>query len=69
MVLTEVKKAKQKYPADFTNQHEGYAVILEEMDELWTEIKKNQKIYDLEAQQKEAVQIAAMCFRFIVELT
>lgn len=68
-VENEVLRAKEMYPNDFVNQHEGYAVLLEEVDELWDEIKKNQKNYDLKAQRKEAIQAAAMLMRFIVELT
>lgn len=56
------------FPNSFVNQHEAYAVILEEVDELWTEIKKNQKVYDLDAQRKEAIQVAAMCMRLVTEL-
>jgi hypothetical protein len=68
-VLNEVKRAKSMFKENFVNQHEGYAVILEELDELWDEVKKNQKNYDLAAQRKEAIQCAAMCIRFIAELT
>jgi hypothetical protein len=46
--------------------HEGYAVILEELDELWDEIKR-QKI-DAEAMRKEAVQVAAMAMRFVMDV-
>lgn len=69
LVYEEVQRAKAKYEFDFSSQHEGYAVILEELDELWEEIKKNEKNYDIEAQRKEAIQCAAMCIRFIAELT
>lgn len=65
----EVKRAKRLYPNNFVNQHEGYGVILEELDELWGEIKKNQQDYDLSKQRKEAIQCAAMLVRFITELT
>lgn len=64
----ELSRAKSMFPAKFVNQHEAYAVILEELDELWDEIKKNQKNYDLEAQRKEAIQAAAMLLRFVDEL-
>lgn len=67
-VEKEVIRAKSMFPANFVNQHEGYAVLLEEVDELWDEIKKNQKLYDLAAQKKEAIQACAMLFRFIHEL-
>lgn len=54
---------------DFASHHEAYAVIKEELDELWDEIKKPEKSYDKMAMRKEASQIAAMCLRFINELT
>lgn len=67
-ILDEVIRAKKMFPNNFVNQHEAYAVILEEVDELWDEIKKNQKNYDLDAQRKEATQAAAMLIRLLVEL-
>jgi hypothetical protein len=67
-IKAELYRAKTLFPAKFVNQHEAYAVILEEMDELWDEIKKNQKNYDYEAQRKEATQLAAMVTRLLVEL-
>lgn len=68
LVENELARAKTMFPENFVNQHEGYAVLLEEVDELWTEIKKNQKNYDLLKQKKEAIQVAAMAVRFAVEL-
>ena len=35
LVDDEVLRAKRKFPNDFVNAHEGYATILEEVDELW----------------------------------
>lgn len=67
-VAAELLRAKTLFPEKFVNQHEAYAVILEEIDELWDEIKKNQKKYDLPAQRKEAIQGAAMLVRLVVEL-
>ena len=67
-ISSEVLRAKTLFPTNFHNQHEAYAVILEEFDELWEEIKKNQKKYDLTAQRTEATQAAAMLVRLMVEL-
>ena len=67
-ISTEVLRAKILFPTNFHNQHEAYAVILEEFDELWEEIKKNHKHYDLAAQRTEATQAAAMLVRLMVEL-
>ena len=68
-VFEEVKRAKGMFPVDFNSQHEGYAVCLEEVDELWDEVKKNKRNYDYEAQRTEAIQCAAMFVRFATELT
>lgn len=52
--------------------HEAYAVILEEVDEFWEEVKVNPKKLTAESQVKrvnhmrdELIQIAAMCVRTI----
>ena len=68
-VLNEVRRAKNNHPDPFVNQHEAMGVLFEEIDELWDEVKKKQKDYDLDAQRKEAVQVAAMAVRFAAELT
>lgn len=64
-ILAEVERAKSIHKGNFNNFHEAYAVILEEIDELWDEIKK--KDVDLEAIRKEAIQAAAMLCRLITE--
>lgn len=64
-VQNELKRAEKKF-AQFNNPHEGYAVLLEEMDELWDLIKKQS--HDREAMKWEALQVAAMAVRFIKDL-
>lgn len=64
----EIIRAKKMFPTDFRNRHEAYGVILEEIDELWDEVRKNHKKGDLAAQRTEAKQAAAMLVRFMVEL-
>ena len=51
----------------FNSYHEGYAVIKEELDELWEEVKKYPK-QDNENLKKEAIQIGAMALRFVYDL-
>lgn len=63
LVLAELYRAVDKFPK-FNSTHEGYAVIKEELDELWTEVMSNNRDLAVE----EAVQVAAMAIRFITDL-
>jgi len=62
-VMIEVNIARA-WPL-YHSAHEGYAVILEEMDELWEHVKTNQKYRDLTSMRKEAAQVAACALRFM----
>ena len=52
----------------FNSHHEGYAVIKEELDELWEEIRKRDGLRMKPLLKKEAVQVGAMALRFLVDL-
>lgn len=52
----------------FNSSHEAYAVILEEVDELWDEIRKKPSERSRDNMLTELVQIAAMCRRMAVDL-
>lgn len=61
-VMEELERAQVKFPV-FHSQHEGYAVLLEEVEELkeavfWKE-RGNARA--------EAVQVAAMAIRFLLD--
>lgn len=62
-VVRELLRATKKY-GKFHSMHEGHSVILEELEELWDEVKGNQKVLAKE----EAVQVAAMGIRFILDI-
>ena len=66
-VVVELSNACQNWPK-FNSAHEGFAVLKEEVDELWDHVKVNQKKRDLLAMQKEAIQVAAMAIRFAEEV-
>lgn len=51
----------------FNSLHEAYAVILEEMDELWDEIKLKPSERNMKNLKKEAVQVGAMILRLLNE--
>lgn len=54
-VRAEVLRAIAKFPP-FNSGHEGYAVLKEEVDELWDDVKRDYP----EGALQEAVQVAAM---------
>jgi hypothetical protein len=59
-VIAELASAETKFPP-FNTPHEGYAIILEEMDEVWECIKANHG-HEI---REEMIQVAAMAIRFI----
>ena len=64
-VYAEVRRAQELFPP-LHSAHEGYATLLEEVDELWDEVKGNHP--DRESRMKsEAIQVAAMALRFVDE--
>jgi hypothetical protein len=64
-VVEELQSARIKFPP-FHSAHEGYAVLKEEVDELWTEIKRKHQIKP--DMRHEAVQTAAMAIRFLLDV-
>jgi hypothetical protein len=64
-VAVEVARARSKHRS-MTSAHEGYAVILEELDELWEEVKI--KECSPERMRSEAIQVAAMAIRFVLDV-
>lgn len=66
-VIDELKSAEAKFPP-FNSAHEGWAILFEEVEELWEAVRlkdseeRNKKMYD------EAVQVAAMGLRFLLFL-
>lgn len=62
-VGAEVERAASINPK-FNSAHEAYAVLQEEVDEMWDAIKKN----DTNHARREAVQVAAMAIRFLIDV-
>lgn len=64
-VYNEVLKAVGKH-APMHSPHEGWAVIQEELDELWDEVKADRG--RMLSARKEAIQVAATAIRYLVDL-
>lgn len=72
LVVTEYQRAANRFPP-FQSAHEGHAVIREEFEEHWTEIKAIKWDAPIaewrnESLATESIQLAAMALRFIVDL-
>jgi glutamyl-tRNA reductase len=67
-VQDELDRALRKHPK-WASAHEGWAVILEEVEELWEEVKVRQAKRRPKKMRKEAIQVAAMALRFALEVT
>lgn len=48
--------------------HEAYAVILEELDEFWEEVRKKESERNFGTMRKELIQVATMAIRAIYDL-
>jgi hypothetical protein len=64
----EYWRSNALYPM-FHSTHEGYAVIKEEVDELWDSIKIAKYTHSNEDQRGEVIQIMAMCIKFFESFT
>lgn len=67
LVANELEEATEKYGA-FASGHEGYAIIKEELEELWEEVKNHQKDGITEPLTDEGIQVAAMALRFLMDV-
>lgn len=72
-VVEEVLSASAKFPP-FNSAHEGFAVLDEERDELWEEVKRNPAKIEggvaarRRLMEEEAIQVGAMAIRFVLDV-
>lgn len=62
-IAAEALTARMKFEP-FNSSHEGYAVLAEELDELWDDVKAN----NIEHSIQEAIQVGAMALRYIADM-
>lgn len=69
-VMHELCEARQHFPA-MRSAHEGFAILKEEVDELWEEVRNkslSRTSTNLVAMRREAIQVAAMAIRLVVDI-
>lgn len=68
-IFEEMADASSKFPP-FNSGHEGFAVLKEEVDELWEAVKLNKKRHPErdELMRKECIQVGAMALRFLHDM-
>jgi hypothetical protein len=66
LALRELNSATRAF-GPFNTPHEGWAVLLEEVDELWDEVKLKPSKRSVARMRKEAIQCAAMALRFVID--
>ena len=62
-ITNEYERSMLKHKA-FNSSHEGYAVLKEELEELWDEVK----VDNFEKQRNECIQVGAMAVKYLVML-
>ncbi len=63
----ELKRARTKFQP-FNSAHEGYSVILEEVEELWEIVRMKKQHRTRSQMREEAIQVAAMGIRFASDI-
>ena len=66
-VLTERQKADDAWPP-INSHHEGYAVLLEEVEEYWEIVRQKAHMRDPQAMYWELVQVAAVAWRIVLDM-
>lgn len=67
-IYDKMLEAEEKY-GEFASGHEAYGVMMEEMEELWNEIKKKPYKRDANTMIIESIDIAAVAIRFAYQIS
>jgi len=67
-ITAEISKSERDHGPGFHSDHEAYAVLLEELDEVWDWVKMRKADRDREKMVKELVQVAAVATRWATQL-
>ena len=66
-VIRELARATAAWPP-INSHHEGYAVLLEEVEEYWEIVRQKEHLRDPQAMCRELVQVAAVAWRIVRSL-
>ena len=62
----ELARAREKHSRPITSVHAAHSIILEELEEFWDEVKRQER--NRAKMAEELIQVAAMCQRAFEEL-
>ena len=68
VVGRELAAARNLHVVPLNSPHEAFAVIAEELDEFWDEVRAKKEARSKERMRKELAQVGAMCVRAITDL-
>jgi glutamyl-tRNA reductase len=71
ILLSEIHEelaSAQEMHEPMNSLHEAYAVILEEVEEFWEQVRMKSGCRDLQQVKRELIQIAAMACRTILDM-
>jgi hypothetical protein len=63
-IRDEVSRVLRKQPRPLSSPHKGYAFIRDRLDELWAQVRGD----DRSRAREQAIQVAAMAVRFIIDI-
>jgi hypothetical protein len=67
-IYEEMARASSKFPS-FASEHEGWAILMEEVDELWEAVRMHQSNpHRHKLCEKECIQVGAMALRFLHDM-
>jgi NTP pyrophosphatase (non-canonical NTP hydrolase) len=64
----ELQKAKYRFPKKINSFHEAYGILLEEVEEFWDEVKKNEGEQNKQMLTLEILQVATVAIRIYQDL-
>lgn len=64
----ELRRATENNPS-YNSAHEAWAVLYEEVDELWEEVREKRENRSHHRMAKEAIQVACVAMRLVHSLT